>query len=59
MRLVAGVTWAGIRVAVKWAHLALVAFTEGHDEASCHEIHGLNSNKHGVTNYRRMNQEEQ
>ena len=59
MGLVAGVTDAGIRVSVKWAHLALVSFADGHDEASSHEIHGLDTNKHGVTNYRRMNQKEQ
>jgi hypothetical protein len=59
MRLVAGVTDAGIRVSVKRAHLAFVAFAEGHDEASSYEIHGLETDKHGITNYRRMNQKEQ
>jgi hypothetical protein len=49
---------AGIRFAMKGAHLALVSLTEAHDEAPCYEIHNLDKNKHRVPNHRRMNQEE-
>ncbi len=40
------------------AHLTLVSLTEHHDEAPCYEIHGLHTNKHRVTNHRRMKQKE-
>jgi hypothetical protein len=48
----------GIGVPVKWAHLALVSLAEPHDEAPCHKIHGLGSNKHRITDHRCVNQKE-
>ena len=59
MQLVAAITESGIRVPVKRAHLALVSLAEPHDEAPCHKIHGLGSNKNRITNHRCVNQEEQ
>ncbi len=58
MRLVAAMAEAGIRVSVKWAHRALVSLAEPHNEAPCHKIHGLGSNKDRITNHRCVNQEE-
>ena len=43
---------------MKGTHLALVAFAEPHDEASCCKVHGLGSNKDRITDHRRVNQEE-
>ena len=43
---------------MKWTHLALVAFAEPHDEASCHKVHSLRSNKDRITDHHRVNQEE-
>ena len=43
---------------MEWTHLALESLTEPHDEAPCHKIHNLETNKHRVSNHRRMNQEE-
>jgi hypothetical protein len=44
---------------MKWAHLALVSLAEPHDEAPCHKIYGLGSNKDRITDHRCMNKEEE
>jgi hypothetical protein len=49
----------GIGVPVVWAHLTFIPLAEPHDEASCHKIHGLGSNKHRITDHRCVDQEEQ
>jgi hypothetical protein len=59
MRRVAGIAGSGIGAPVKWAHLALVSLAKPHDEAPCHEIHGLGSNKDRITDHRCVNQEEE
>jgi hypothetical protein len=58
MPLAAAITQGGIRVPMKWAHLALVSLAEPHDEAPRDEIHGLGSNENRITNHRRMNQKQ-
>jgi hypothetical protein len=59
MRRLAAIADCGIGAPVKWAHLALVSFAEPHNEAACHKIHGLGSNKDRITDHRCVNQEEQ
>ena len=58
MQRVAAIAERGIGVPVKWAHLTLVSLAEPHDEAPCHKIHGLGSNKDRITDHRCVNQEE-
>ena len=48
-----------VRLAMKRAHLALVSLTEPHDETACDEIHNLKTDKHDVSNHRRVDQEQQ
>ena len=58
MRRVGTITDGGIGVLMKWAHLALVTLAEPHDEAPCHKIHGLGSNKDRIVDHCCVNQEE-
>jgi hypothetical protein len=53
----AAITQGGIRVPMKWAHLALVSLAEPHDEAPRDEINGLGSNENCIANHRCVNQE--
>jgi len=48
----------GIAALVKGAYLALVSLAEPYDEASCHKIHCLGSNKDRITDHRCVNQGE-
>ena len=43
---------------MKWAHFTFVSLAEPDDEAPCHKIHGLGSNKDRISNHRCVNQEE-
>ena len=49
MLRVAAILKCGIAAPVKGAHLALVSLAEPHDEASCHKIHRLGSDKDRIT----------